>query len=339
MEGLLARGLAKPLDPEGDGKETLAVSEAESLWELARLGDSNVGLRFLDEATRDLILVTQLRARAEPALVAAVGLDETKRDRAIGIFERQLHEPHLSPIEKVDVAFIALELADRPGPLTEACAESIITGLASNPSEAIRRAWFVPKDALSSHGMDWTMPEHRVRATRALSRVERQMSPIDSERFLLKALAKEADLRVRAQLARSLVAVTNDIEPAEATTVLTEALALAKDDYAPLMWITGGTERTLLVDGLISSAKRLRTDDAVRVLSQAFVRETDAGLRGALAQGIAATSASKTGSDRRVLQSALQILSTSFEKAKNAETLGDLAWSMGPLADRLVLLR
>ena len=39
MEGLLARGLAKTLDPDGDGKETLSIPEAEALWELARLGD------------------------------------------------------------------------------------------------------------------------------------------------------------------------------------------------------------------------------------------------------------------------------------------------------------
>ena len=52
MEGLLARGLAKPLDPDGDGKETLSIPEAEALWELARLGDTDIGLRFLDEATQ-----------------------------------------------------------------------------------------------------------------------------------------------------------------------------------------------------------------------------------------------------------------------------------------------
>ena len=54
MEGLLARGLARPLDPEGHNKQTLSVAEAEALWEMARLGDTDIGLRFLDEATEDL---------------------------------------------------------------------------------------------------------------------------------------------------------------------------------------------------------------------------------------------------------------------------------------------
>jgi eukaryotic-like serine/threonine-protein kinase len=75
MEGLLARGLAKPLDPEGDGKAILSIPEAEALWELARLGDTDIGLRFLDEATTDPITLSQLGARSEPALIAAVGLD------------------------------------------------------------------------------------------------------------------------------------------------------------------------------------------------------------------------------------------------------------------------
>ena len=74
--------------------------KAESLWELARLGDTDIGLRFLDEATRDPITLSQLRARSEPALIAAVGLDESKRDRAVDLLERRLHEPERSPIRR-----------------------------------------------------------------------------------------------------------------------------------------------------------------------------------------------------------------------------------------------
>jgi serine/threonine protein kinase len=55
MEGLLARSLAKPLDSDGESKATLSVPESEALWELTRPGDTDVSLRFLDEATRDPI--------------------------------------------------------------------------------------------------------------------------------------------------------------------------------------------------------------------------------------------------------------------------------------------
>ena len=106
---------------------TLSIPEAESLWELATLGDSDISLRFLDEATRDPISLSQLRARAEPALIGAVGLDESRRSRAVELLEQRMRDPERSPVEKVDVAFIALELAEGPGSLTEKCAGPFLT--------------------------------------------------------------------------------------------------------------------------------------------------------------------------------------------------------------------
>jgi protein kinase-like protein len=92
-ERILAQSLARPLNPGSDGNETLALPEAESLWELSLLGDSDIGLRFLDEATRNPFLAAQVRARAEPAMVAALGLNERKRDRAMQIIRRELRRP------------------------------------------------------------------------------------------------------------------------------------------------------------------------------------------------------------------------------------------------------
>ena len=68
-----------------------------------------------------------------------------KRDRAARAAGATTARAGRSPIEKVDMAFIALELADGPGSLTEACARSIIEALASNPPDAIRRRWFAAK--------------------------------------------------------------------------------------------------------------------------------------------------------------------------------------------------
>ena len=101
MEGLLARGLAKPLDPDGDRKETLSLPEAEALWELARLGDTDIGLRFLDEATRDPITVAQLGARSEPAIIASVGLDDEKRKQAARLLTERLGDHGLPLRNKV----------------------------------------------------------------------------------------------------------------------------------------------------------------------------------------------------------------------------------------------
>src|SRR5262249_26130352 len=113
MEGALARGLANSLGP--DGKEALSRLEGESLWELARLGNANFAIRFLEEATRDAISLNQLYVRSEPALIAALGLDEAKRDRASTVLLQRLHDPKRSFTEKGDTAFTALELAERPG--------------------------------------------------------------------------------------------------------------------------------------------------------------------------------------------------------------------------------
>ncbi len=97
MEGMLARGFARPLDPDGGRKTTLSQPEADSLWELSRLANTDVGLRFIEEATLEPSLLNRLGARAEPAPIAAVGLDETKRDRATQLLGRRCATRHDLP--------------------------------------------------------------------------------------------------------------------------------------------------------------------------------------------------------------------------------------------------
>ena len=54
------------------------IPEVRALWELAAMGTDSVRLEFLNEATRGPITLTQLCARSEPALIAAVGLDPAR---------------------------------------------------------------------------------------------------------------------------------------------------------------------------------------------------------------------------------------------------------------------
>ena len=67
-ERTFAQSLARPLDPDGDEESMGRLSEPETaaLWELSLQQGKPIGLRFLDEATRDPIAVRQLRARSEP---------------------------------------------------------------------------------------------------------------------------------------------------------------------------------------------------------------------------------------------------------------------------------
>src|SRR5271157_5075404 len=99
-------------------------------------------------------------------------------------------------------------------------------------------------------------------------------------------------------LAKTLVAVTTRMEPANGAHVLSDALHLAKDAYQrmgmmggmemSMMGWMGGSDWRSLVDGLVLLAGRMEPADASRVLSQTLARETDAGARASLAAGLAA---------------------------------------------------
>jgi len=331
MEGLLARGLAKPLDPDGDGKVTLSLPETESLWELARLGNTDIGLRFLDEATRDPVSLSQLRARTEPALIASVGLEQSKRDWVVELLQQRFQDPKRSAIEKGDLAFIALELADRPGPLTEACARSIIDTLASNPPDTIRRRWFVAEDR--PQGMMGMMGDRSQKQTTGLQKVTERMATADSVRVISAALARETDGNVRDQLAKSLVAVAARMEPVNGARVLSDALPLAKDAYPSFMH---NTDRALLVDGLVTLAGRMEPADAPRVLSQAFEGETDTNARNALAQALAAVAGRmEPAQAAQVCGRAARLVAAKLEQETDANARNTLAQALAAVAGRM----
>ena len=90
-----------------------------ALWELAQHASESLRIRFLDEAMRDPIAVRQLCAAPEPALIAALGLDLDRRDRASRLLAERLRDPTLPLSLKAEIAFLALEIEDQPGPITE----------------------------------------------------------------------------------------------------------------------------------------------------------------------------------------------------------------------------
>ncbi len=116
-EGALARGFVRPLV----GGDVLAPNEIEALWELATLESDTVGLRMLDEATRNPQMTEQLLICAEPALVAAIGLNPNLRQRALALLRPRLNDPALTLDHRAGIAWITLMLLDKPGPDTAAC--------------------------------------------------------------------------------------------------------------------------------------------------------------------------------------------------------------------------
>ena len=116
-EGALARGFVRPLV----GADVLAPNEIESLWELATLESDTIGLRMLDEATRNPQTTEQLLLCAEPALVAAIGLNPDLRQQALALLCPRLNDQSLTLDHRAGIAWIMLMLLDNPGPDKAAC--------------------------------------------------------------------------------------------------------------------------------------------------------------------------------------------------------------------------
>jgi hypothetical protein len=256
MEGLLARGLAKPLDPNADGNQTLSIPEAEALWELARLGDTDIGLRFLDEATRDPITVGQLGARSEPAIIASVGLDAARRDQAARLLTERLGDPGLRLQSKVDLAFVALELEDRASPQTEKQCGFLLQGVAGDFPDQLR-AW-----------------------RKRLIEVSKRIEPSVGARALAEALETRMDAGARPSLASALSDVAARMEPAEAVRICGRAAKTLAD---ALDHQTGAYARSSLASALSQVAARMEPTQAARIygqaaktLADALARETDA---------------------------------------------------------------
>ncbi len=149
IEETLARSLVWPLNRRGETESTLSEPEAEALWRLSENQNDQLWVRFLDQATRDSITVRELRARSEAAMIATVGADPRRRNRAAKLLAdrlRDLNQREDSPaldhqdrskdlslgaeqskleilsaqaevihtaLHRADVALIALELEDR----------------------------------------------------------------------------------------------------------------------------------------------------------------------------------------------------------------------------------
>ncbi|MEK6257140.1 MAG: serine/threonine-protein kinase [Planctomycetota bacterium] len=137
-EGALARGFVRPLVGE-DVLTTYAIArfkntspEIEALWELATLESDTVGLRMLDEATRDAFMTEQLVNCAEPALVAAIGLNLDLRQRALTLLRPRLNDPALTLDHRAGIAWIMLMLLDKPEPDSTVCVTIIKEAMAAN---------------------------------------------------------------------------------------------------------------------------------------------------------------------------------------------------------------
>ena len=147
-EQTFAQSLARPLDPNADDAERRTLSEQESgaLWELSLNQGQPIGFRFLDESTRDPIALRQLRARSEPVLVAAVGLDTSRRESASSLLSKRLRDQDRPLWSKAELALLALELEDQPGTSPEDYAGILVQALGADRPENLK----APGEIISS---------------------------------------------------------------------------------------------------------------------------------------------------------------------------------------------
>jgi serine/threonine protein kinase len=312
----------------------LSGPETQALWELSEHPEEPLWQRVLEEGTRTADTTRQLAFRSESALIAAIGLDTSRRARAARVLANRLGRSRpgdrgasrsgngeMRP--SLEGAFGARSPADdvsRPDDTIEGAehqADLILLGLQLvEEPDASTRAWAgmiadtLGRDALRN-GWDELLAE-------ATPRMESRVAA----EILTAATAREID----SSLAIGLVAFADRIEPGEAAVILAGTLSRANERNAPargmgMMGGSPGTPSEILSYGLASVAMKSDSPRVTPMLTNAFEQARDAGSRSALAEGLKAV-AERFGSP-----DANNILNTNCEKIvkyKINNTLPDL---------------
>ena len=142
-EDLYARSLLRSLNPQPSDEHSLESPEAAALWELALLDDPGVHRRVMGSALATPDGTEQISGRAEPALIAYLGLNAQRRAEFIERLDRDIRNRELSLSRRIDLVLIALELGDLPNSLSAACVATFAElGKENNPDTPPRwRFW------------------------------------------------------------------------------------------------------------------------------------------------------------------------------------------------------
>ena len=241
-ERTFARSLVRPLDPSGDEQNHESLSEAEiaALWELSRHQGEPVGLRFLDEATSDPLTARQLRSRSEPALIAAIGLDPVRRERASAFLRDRVQDPKRELANRVEAAFIQLELEDQPGPATQSRHELDRPVVSEKPLASFRASWL-------RHLID------------APGRIDHTVA----NGLLAALLEKETDWNARAEIASTLVTSSARMDPTARVRLLGTALEKEAGsdhtNYPPLGGVGGMFGMVMQASPVVAMSNALQT--------------------------------------------------------------------------------
>jgi hypothetical protein len=359
LELAVVRGLLRPLNPEG--LFTLSDQEGEALWELAQNPGERLWLRFMEEATRTPRTADQLRGRAEPALIAAVGLDPDKRQRAYQLLVERLQEPTTSASHKFDLAIVASELGELEPSVAGQISEILLQWQEVEKTETARsrsiashliRAvqWLEPREA--ARGLNLALagevnPDSSRALVRALAVQAGRMQPGDAARvcsdtteILLRALQSKRPASYRRELAECLAELHGRLRPGN--TVITH-LTATRTLYNALAAETDPAAMSTLAEGLCdieaeksTVARRIVLEPAAHVLAQAIAKQTEASARRTLAEGLADLARLLTPlRARKELRPVARGLAQALEEAAKASDRRDLAIALAEVAGLL----
>jgi hypothetical protein len=251
LEETLARSLLRPLALQG-GAQPMTDDEWEALWQLATDNGGRLGYRFVKEAAQGPVTSRQLRDRAAPALVAAVGLDKGRRAEVEKLLLARLEEPAVGAEQKRDLALALAALGGLSNPA------------ATRTAQELTRAWREETDAFVATLLAEALSEVAAR---------QESSEAAKAADALALAVKRGDHRFANQeKAEAIWLLAARLEPKDAAQVaanLCQAIEHINDPLAlPALrpGPRGQIENALpaLLQGLSAVSARLESKDAVK---------------------------------------------------------------------------
>ncbi len=349
LERALARSLIRPLRADTDsiaitgGGDILKDPEVEALWELAEKPGERLWLLFVDEAARTFLTASQLRRRAEPALIAAIGLDLEKGQRVERLLTEWLETPDLDARHRLDLITVHRTLMgnqksvhDRR--ITELLLPSVALADGGVDQEQVAELLVSYARNLEPGKTDQILGQAARTLALALEKepVERVMDSKQLVEYkkqwdnLPPGISPELDneqLSKQEGLAKSLVEVVKGLKPAEAARLLVHALEERHHAWA----------RRKLAEGLAAVASQRQSgevtrelEQAVSILKRALEKEPIVWQQYELAEGLMKVTEQMTpGEATRELEQAIHVLAGALEKQ---------TWHGMEMAKRLVVV-
>ena len=286
-------------------------------------------------------------------MIAAVGVDPKKREQALALLIKRLSDNGLPSTQKADIALVALQLVNRPGPAARACEAALAAAISGDSPPQLLAAW----KAHLIRETELLEPETTARfilhflhneksaadfatlaaaLAKAASRLEvATATPLCEEAlglFLTNIAARESSLESRAGVAASIGAIIKRMPRGAAAHALTDALARPRN----------ALDRQRLAAGLGAGITAMSADQVADfspafagALAEALCREADVWARRDMAAGLATLAKSWRTPDPIAVRSVVEQLAGAMKAEKDPARCGRLGQAAASMAERL----